>query len=364
MIIANAQIAMAASHDYREEHQVAEKLDFWLAAKPIEVVTKEDVKTSRWDEQVSISPQGFSLSELRSRGQSLNLDTKMDSHSRINLLILKQLYESITGQPMNMIDPSQTPANPLSESGNTQTLKIDQAVATPPAAVQRATSSAGFELVYQRHEHYQEQEKMEFKAEGLVRTKDGRDIAFSTSLTMSRDYYEESNLSIRAGDARKIDPLVINFDGKGAELSQTRFKFDLDNDGTEEQIASLRSGSGFLALDRNGDGIINNGSELFGPASGQGFAELAKFDEDGNHFIDEGDSIYDKLRIWSFNEDGSSQLVALGDKQIGAIFLGHVTSPFQLKDEKNQSLGEVANSGIYLNENGETGLVQEINLTV
>lgn len=334
MIIANAQIAMAASHDYREEHQVAEKLDFWLAAKPTEVVTKEDVKISRWDEQVSISPQGFSLSELRSRGQSLNLDTKMDSHSRINLLILKQLYESITGQPMNMIDPSQTPANPLSESGNTQTLEIDQAVATPPAAVQKSSSSAGFGLVYQRREHYQEQEKMEFKAEGLVRTKDGRNIAFSTSLTMSRDYYEESNLSIRAGDARKIDPLVINFDGKGAELSQTRFKFDLDNDGTEEQIASLRSGSGFLALDRNGDGIINNGSELFGPASGQGFAELAKFDEDGNHFIDEGDSIYDKLRIWSFNEDGSSQLVALGDKQIGAIFLGHVTSPFQLKDEK------------------------------
>jgi hypothetical protein len=365
MIIANAQIAMAASHDYHEDHQITEKLDFWLAAKPTETVTQERVKTSAWDEQVSISQRGFSLSELRSRGQSLKLDTKMDSHSRVNLIILKQLYESITGQPMTMIDPSQTPTNPLSDTNTTtQTLQVDAAVATPPPAVRRATSSAGFGLIYQRREHYQEQEKMEFKAEGIVRTKDGRDIAFSTSLTMSRDYYQKSNLNIRAGDAAKIDPLVINFDGKGAELSQTRFKFDLDNDGTEEQIASLRSGSGFLALDRNGDGIINNGSELFGPASGQGFAELAKFDEDGNHFIDEGDSIYNKLRIWSFNEDGSSQLVALGDKQIGAIFLGHVTSPFQLKDEKKQSLGEVANSGIYLKENGQTGVVQEINLTV
>ena len=181
---------------------------------------------------------------------------------------------------------------------------------------------------------------------------------------MSRNYVEESNLIVRAGDAKKIDPLVINFDGKGAELSQTKFTFDLDSNGSEEQLASLKSGSGFLALDRNGDGTINNGSELFGPNSGKGFAELARFDEDGNHFIDEGDSIYNKLRIWSFNEDGSSQLVALGDNQIGAIFLGHLTTPFQLKDEKNNPLGEIANSGIYIKENGQTGVVQEINLTV
>jgi len=197
-----------------------------------------------------------------------------------------------------------------------------------------------------------------------VRTQDGRELAFSTSLSMSRNYVEESNLIIRAGDAKKIDPLVINVDGKGVQLSQTRFNFDLDSNGSEEQLASLRPGSGFLALDRNGDGSINNGSELFGPGSGQGFAELAKFDEDGNHFIDEGDNIYNKLRIWSFNEDGSSQLVALGDKHIGAIFLGHVSTPFQLKNDANASLGEIANTGVYVREDGRAGVVQEVNLTV
>lgn len=162
---------------------------------------------------------------------------------------------------------------------------------------------------------------------------------------------------------KKIDPLVINFDGKGAQLSQTCFTFDLDNNGTAEQLASLRPGSGFLALDRNGDGSINNGSELFGPATNQGFAELARFDEDGNHFIDEADSVYHKLRIWSFNEDGSQQLVALGDKNIGAIFLGHITSPLQIKDDSNNSLGEVASSGVYLTEEGKVGVIQQINLT-
>lgn len=365
MIIANAQIAMAASHDYREDRQISEKLDFWLTPKPVETTTQETTPPPRWNEQVQISARGFSLLELQRNRQSLDLNTQMDSRSRINLLILQHLYEAITGHAMHMIDPSELPS---SEGDSSPTLQVD---ATPPTAQTNAQphaptpiNTAGYGLTYLRQERYQEQEKLQFKAEGVVRTQDGRELAFSTSLSMSRAYVEQSNIVIRGGDAKKVDPLVINFDGKGAQLSQTRFKFDLDADGSEEQLASLRSGSGFLALDRNGDGIINNGSEFFGPGSGQGFAELAKFDEDGNHFIDEGDSIYNKLRIWSFNEDGSSQLVALGDKQIGAIFLGHITTPFQLKDDANKSLGEIANSGIYLKENGQTGLVQEINLTV
>lgn len=355
MIIANAQIAMSARHDYREEHQVSEKLDFWLTDKAKE--TKTDEKGSRWGEQVVISQRGMSLLELERSKPKLDINSPLDARARVNLVILQKLYEAITGRKMNIADPLEL------QDAN---LKLDDsALAQSPDKSPNAPRdvSEGYGLIYQHHERYQEQEKLEFNAEGVIRTEDGREINFSAALTMSRNYVEESNLTIRAGDAKKIDPLVINFDGKGAQLSQTRFKFDLDNNGTEEQIATLSPGSGFLALDRNGDGVINNGSELFGPATGHGFEELAMFDDDGNHFIDEGDAIYKRLRIWSFNEDGSQQLVALGDKNIGAIFLGHVTSPFQLKDDANNSLGEVVSSGIYLTEQGSVGVIQQINLT-
>jgi len=364
MIITDARVAMATIHDYRESHEITKKLDFWLTARGTESTVQEQTKSSRKGEQVFISPQGFSLSELRTRGQNLRLDTRMDSQSRINLMILKELYESITGRPMNMIDPSAVPIIASEGSADTRPPTLQADTILPSVSQPASTlSSAGFGLTYQHLERYQEHEKMQFNAEGVIRTQDGREIAFSTSLSMSRSYVEESNLIVRAGDAKKIDPLVINFDGEGAQLSQTRFTFDLDNNGTEEQLASLRPGSGFLALDRNGDGIINSGSELFGPATNQGFEELTLFDEDGNHFIDEADSVYHKLRIWSFNGDGSQQLVALGDKNIGAIFLGHVTSPFQIKDDANNSLGEVASSGIYLTEEGKVGVIQQINLT-
>lgn len=355
MIISNAQIGMAAQRDYREEHSVTEHLEFWLDQQaPVLEPTKVKVPEVP-SVEVDFSRAG-SLLAMHRQTQTLDLNTQMDSRSRLNLMILQAMYKSITGNEMSVTAPADLQSGAAAKS---QTLTVD----TPPPVQAVTTRSTGPGLVYQRHEKYQEQESMSFQAVGRVRTADGREIDFSVAMNMSREFVQESNLQIEAG-SKKVDPLVINFDGKGAALSQTRFEFDLDNDGSTEQIASLRPGSGYLALDRNGDGNINNGSELFGPSSGRGFAELAVYDEDGNNFIDEGDSIYQQLRIWMTNEDGSTQLAALGDKNIGAIFLGHVSSPFQLKDASNQSLGEVVNSGIYLTEDGGVGVVQEINLTV
>lgn len=363
MIISHSQINMAASHEYQESHEVTELLAANTVVPIIPVnepINKAipPLDSSRWHDEVNLSREGALLAMHRNNEQ-IDLSTPLDSRMRINLMILQQMYETITGRSINLQAPQALEPSNVTLASDKPTLQVTTAAAQVQVQ-QRGTGA----VVYSRHERYQETEQMQFQADGVIKTKDGREIAFTTQLAMRRDYVEESSLIIRNAAATKVDPLVINFDGLGAELSQTRFAFDLDADGTDEQIASLRPGSGFLALDRNGDGAINDGSELFGPQTGRGFAELAQFDEDGNNFIDEGDSIYQNLRIWMINEDGSTQLAALGDKQIGAIFLGHATTPFQLKDSANNSLGEVANSGIYIKESGEVGIVQEIHLTV
>jgi hypothetical protein len=355
MIISNAPIQMASRQEYREELRVNERLEFWRGSDTPAPNTAPAAAPQEVAVRVDLSSAGSVLAMHRER-QLLDLSPQLDSRSRLNLMILEAMYKAITGEEMRV----STPADLQAAVGGTggQTLAVD---ASPPPQV--AARAAGPGLVYQRQERYLEQEKMSFAAVGVVRTADGREIEFSVALSMSREFVQESNLELRLG-AAKIDPLVINFDGLGVGLTQTHFAFDLDSDGTSEQIASLRPGNGYLALDRNGDGQINNGSELFGPSSGRGFAELAVYDEDGNQFIDEGDSIYHQLRIWMTNDDDTTQLAALGDKNIGAIFLGHVSSPFQLKAADNQSLGEVANSSVYLTEDGRAGVIQEINLTV
>lgn len=354
MIISNAQIGMAAQQSYREEHSVSESLGLWVDRQAPITPVLDTTSAQAKGVQVDFSRAG-SLLAMHRQTQTLDLITEMDSRTRLNKMIIEAMYRAITGRELNMSTPAES-----SSSDKPRQLEVDTSA---PAQVISSRGSGNTGLVYQRNERYHEQESMSFQAVGVVRTADGREIDFSVAMNMSREFVQESNLQI-GGGSKKIDPLVINFDGLGASLSQTRFEFDLDSDGTTEQIATLRPGSGYLALDRNGDGTINNGSELFGPSSGRGFAELAAYDEDGNNFIDEGDSIYHQLRIWMTNEDGTTQLAALGDKNIGAIFLGHVSSPFQLKDAQNNLLGEVVNSGVYLTEDGKTGVVQEINLTV
>lgn len=127
-----------------------------------------------------------------------------------------------------------------------------------------------------------------------------------------------------------------------------------------DEICSLPPGSGFLALDLNNDQQINNGRELFGPTTGQGFTELAWHDRDENGWIDENDPIFEKLRIWKEDGSGGSALLTLREAGVGAICLAHDRNTFQLKDRENSLLGEVAATGLFLTEAGEVRPMQEI----
>jgi hypothetical protein len=196
-----------------------------------------------------------------------------------------------------------------------------------------------------------------------VRTEDGQEIAIDVQLSMSREFMSHESMSVQMGAAAK-DPLVINYGGNAAELTQRQYRFDIDSDGQEDQIHFVRPGSGFLAIDRNGDGAVNDGSELFGPTTGDGFSELAAHDADGNGWIDENDPVYSGLRIWSKDGGGSDQLVALGEKGVGAVYLGHATTPFELKGQDNELQGVVRSTGIYLGEEGGAGTVQHVDLVV
>ncbi len=182
---------------------------------------------------------------------------------------------------------------------------------------------------------------------------------------MSRELLQHREFSLQLGGALK-DPLVISFDGKAAELSQERFEFDLTLDGQQELIPKLAGNAAFLALDRNGDAHINDGSELFGATTGDGFAELAEHDDDGNGWIDENDAIFEHLQLWLKPGEGNSQqLISLKDAGLGAIYLGNADTPFTLNGSLGEErLGVIRSSGIYLSEQGKAGLIQQVDLSV
>ena len=210
-----------------------------------------------------------------------------------------------------------------------------------------------------------EQESTVFSTTGIAKTADGREISFNLDLEMSRAFAGTiQSESLDTYNYVMTDPLVINLDDSPAGLSDQKFYFDLDSDGKKEEISSLRQGSAFLAYDKNGDGVINDGSELFGTKSGDGFADLAAYDQDGNGWIDEGDDIYSKLSLWTKDENGNDRLMSLKDADVGAIYLGSAATNFHLNDASNNTNGMIRQTGVFLRESGGVGTVQHVDLAV
>lgn len=206
-----------------------------------------------------------------------------------------------------------------------------------------------------------EEESTTFSGQETALTEDGRVIDFGVSFSLSSRLTQYAGMSISSA-VGMIDPLVINVGSDITHIDDQHFYFDLDSDGKEDKISNLGSGSGFLAYDKNGDGIINNGTELFGTKSGDGFRDLAAYDGDNNGWIDENDEIYNKLSVWIRNPDGTDSLLSLKDADVGAIYLDSARTDFTHRALDLAITAMTRASGLFLKESGGVGTVQQVDL--
>ncbi len=228
-------------------------------------------------------------------------------------------------------------------------------------SVQNSDNSPSLIRVDTMERNYRkEMEDTNFVSKGKAITADGREISFDINVHMSREFEEYSEGKLSA--PHYIDPLVINLKPGVTEISDQDIFIDLDTDGKEDKIKALSKGSGFLALDVNSDGRINDGSELFGTKTGNGFEELAHFDSDKDGWIDEDDDVFDKMKVWIREEDGSDKLLSLKEAGVGAINLMNSPTEFSLKDMHNKTDAIIRATGMFLYEDGRAGTVQQVDM--
>jgi hypothetical protein len=226
---------------------------------------------------------------------------------------------------------------------------------------QPSEQPVGWAVRYTVVQTYTEQEKTSFQAKGVV-TANGKEINFSVSLDMGRSYTQSLNSELGAGNSAE-DPQVVNPGQGTTTLPGDRIKFDINMDGNKEDIPFSTQQSGFLVIDKNGNGVVDDNSELLGATTGDGFKELAAYDDDKNGWIDEGDGAYSQLRVWKQN-GGDQTLDTLKSLNIGAIYTGSVATPFEIKNDQNQTQTKIQRSGLYLTENGTPGTIQSIDIAV
>ena len=133
-----------------------------------------------------------------------------------------------------------------------------------------------------------------------------------------------------------ITPIVLDLDGNGIQTvarQASDASFDLFGNGSPVQSGWISGGDGFLAVDSNGNGRIDDIGELFGGnAKGAGFAKLASFDSNGDGLVDSRDAAFGELRVW-VDADGNRQtdageLRTLAEAGVAALTVDYVEQPF------------------------------------
>lgn len=374
MKIASSSLQMAAAHAESRQTEVKETLQMWngnrratfsaegrfasatagVAASSVEIsaagrlaAEQAEAAASLREASLSASMSSSGLTTASATGSSSSGAVAEDEDGDLPpaLRIIKSVLENLLGRPIRIYTGR--------PHGDEQ----------PPARVEVA-SPAAVGMSYDKTVTHSESEQLHFAAQGKVLTADGQEIAFQVGMSMQRSFSSSESVHFQVGRAPK-DPLVINYPGHATELTSTKFDFDLDADGDKEKISFVRPGSGFLVFDRNGDGKANNGAELFGTRTGDGFAELADLDADRNGWIDENDPAFSQLKLWTKDESGKDHMQGLLAANIGAISTQSTAAPFKLKDANNVEQGVMRAAGVYLQEDGKAaGTVGQVDLMV
>ena len=387
MIISDYSIGMESSHKLTTYERKEETLVRWSGGA--------DSRARAYEDPVSVSLSAEALSRIKNMDNVRTLSTAFSNQAGVSLdlsalaikslvpkptsgccqpdvteditgieelkvKIIEELFYSITGKKVKINLFRQSDAN--KDTSSVQNIMARINAGSKGGGATSEPQSVGWGIDYHSVEESYEKEDTSFCASGVVKTADGREIMLDVNLQMSREFCSREEFSLKAGDAL-IDPLVINFSGVLPSLDEnSRIQFDINIDGSKESIAALSQGSGYLAIDKNGDGRINDGSELFGPSSGNGFEELASLDSDKNGWLDENDSAYYNVKIWNISQDGSETLFDIAAAGIGAIYIGRAETEFSMTGTDGALEGKIRETGIFLREDGSAGTVQEIDV--
>lgn len=163
-------------------------------------------------------------------------------------------------------------------------------------------------------------------------------------------------------EVQQADPIVLDLNGNGFDLTSHRdgARFDILGNGRMQTTAFVTGGDAFLAIDRNGNGVIDSGKELFGDQNGaaNGFEELHKLDSNGDGVIDKRDRDFDKLLLWRDNGNGITEpgeLISLRDAGIAAIDLNYTNT--NLAAAGGNRIAQIAS---FLRADGTRGLAGDV----
>jgi hypothetical protein len=166
-------------------------------------------------------------------------------------------------------------------------------------------------------------------------------VQASLRIVLTEEEEEEDETPDVDDAENRTSPIVIDLDGDGIETLEVGSSyFDLDADGLSEMTGWVSPDDGLLVHDRDGNGRISNGTELFGNYSTldngdtaeNGFQALAEYDDNGDGIVDAQDASYENLQVWrDLNGNGvsdSGEFQSLADAGVVSVSTEYATSDY------------------------------------
>ena len=270
----------------------------------------------------------------------------------------KKIIEMLSGSPIKLFDAIHQRISKLEEYNNNLFISA--------SSFSNALLSVGIEINGQFvsesaslniKERLYEYERLDFST-SITLNSEGSTREMSLSLSFTRELEIYSELQMSAVEFK--DPLIVNLGNKSNLFADSSKQFDLDADGSKEEIPDLNSGVYYLALDRNNNGVIDNGSELFGARTGNGFGELSHFDSNQNGVIENQDEQFGHLKLW----DGEHSLSNLSDSGITGISLSASNTPFTFTNGVGSPIARLRQTSVFITDKQTLGAIHQIDIAV
>jgi Ca2+-binding RTX toxin-like protein len=183
---------------------------------------------------------------------------------------------------------------------------------------------------------------------------------------------DQANYTLTEPTESSTPPIVLdmNFNGTTSiSLGNSNAYFDYAADGKKEHTAWIESGDALLVADLNNDGIINDGSELFGnytklangTLANDGYEALAQYDSNSDLIIDYKDDNYSKLSLWNdLNQNGKTDTGELQNIQLSVVTAIHLTNSDNTIFEQVTENGNLITNETEYETNSENGKVRDI----
>jgi len=352
-----ATIELSQQQSYQQSTKQSQKVTLLTPAKP-----EQSNNTIAPPEPVLLDTFSTLQSSGLSPSQSEVEEITYEKPKALKLQLMVLVLERFLGRELDISDFAfHTASNDKANSYNRSSNEVFSIESIEQININGQLFRQGDLLSVEEWQSHEQQ--LNYQVQGKFNINDNElSLNYNFALSSKRTSYSKIEMSAAA----LKDPLIVQFGSQGLGDIKGQKDFAINQDDTLDNLPIFSGDVGYLVYDKNNNQQADNGSELFGPKTGQGFAELALLDSNKNGFIDAEDQQFEQLFLWqpSDEDEQTAQWISLKDAKIQAISLSAINTPFDFYDQHGQIQAQLRQSSFAISDDGYGRGVHQVDVRI